>query len=78
MIAINDISFNEIPEFCGNCPALLSGRYDKMGYCSLFEKQKSKCVSIPKRCKTIFAKGFETGGNDLVIVSKHTNYEYEF
>jgi hypothetical protein len=73
MITINEISFKEIPEYCGICPAFLSdGRDYKMGFCSLFEKRKSKCINIPKRCKSLFVKGFNIGG-DLVIVLVQKN-----
>jgi hypothetical protein len=75
-ITINERVFNGIPEYCLACPFFASdGRDDviyKMGFCILFRKRKSKYINIPKRCKDLFKKGFETGG-DLVIVQNVTN-----
>jgi hypothetical protein len=68
-ITINDIKFNEMPLYCGICPAYLAGQMDKSGFCVFFEKKKYKYNNIPVRCKTLFLKGFKLGG-ELVIVIK--------
>ena len=66
-ITINDIKFNEIPWSCGSCPAFLAGSEDSGGFCIFFDKQKWRYSNIPSRCKKLFNKGFQLGG-DLVIV----------
>lgn len=68
-ITINDIKFNEMPLYCGICPACLGGGMDKSSFCYFFEKKKYKYNNIPARCKTLFSKGFEIGG-ELVITIK--------
>lgn len=69
MITINGIRFNELPAFCGVCPAIIIGRDDARGFCMLFDKHKNRWDSVPKRCGELFAKGFALGG-DLAIVRK--------
>jgi hypothetical protein len=69
MVTINDIPFDAMPDYCGACPCWLGGRYDKRSFCYLFEKRKNRYDGIPGRCRDLFAKAFEIGG-DLVIVYK--------
>jgi hypothetical protein len=54
---------------CGTCSFFLAGREDTMGWCTAFSKHKSRWANVPKRCKKLFEKGFQIGG-DLVIVIK--------
>jgi hypothetical protein len=68
-IKINGLQFEEMPWSCGSCPALNSGGFDKAGFCMFFKKQKRKYENVPKRCKTLFEKGFKMGG-ELVIIIK--------
>lgn len=68
-MTINGKTFYEKPIMCGNCSFFLAGRDDTMGYCTAFEKHKSRWANLPKRCVKLFAKAFEMGG-DLVIVTK--------
>lgn len=68
-VTINGLNFHETPCSCGSCPALLAGRADKGGFCTFFEIQKWKYNNVPSRCKKLFNKGFQIGGN-LVIVIK--------
>jgi len=70
MITINGVAFYEMPCMCGACPFFLAGKDDNRGWCTAFEKHKGRYANLPKRCKDIFEKGFETGG-DLVIVMKN-------
>lgn len=72
MITINGIKFFELPTFCGSCPAIIIGREDAKGFCSLFDRRKNRWDSVPQRCREIFAKGFAIGG-DLVIVRKEAD-----
>ena len=68
-MTINGLTFHEMPTMCGTCPFFLAGREDTMRFCICFEKHKSRWANVPKRCKELFEKGFQIGG-DLVIVIK--------
>lgn len=68
-MTINGHTFYEMPYMCGTCPFIVIGQNDNMGWCSCFAKQKSRYANIPKRCRDLFEKGFQIGG-DLVIVIK--------
>lgn len=70
MITINGCKFYDIPHICGECPAVILGKNDDRGFCSFFEKRKNRFDSVPKRCQELFRKGFEQGG-DLVIIQKN-------
>jgi hypothetical protein len=58
---------------CGVCPFYsgdTSFRFDgkeRAGFCMAFRKKKRKYDNIPARCSKLFKKGFDIGG-DLVIV----------
>jgi len=67
-ITINGLSFNEMPYMCGICPSYIYYN-DKKGFCVLFMKQKMRYNNIPARCRKLFEKAFNIGG-DLVIVIK--------
>jgi hypothetical protein len=66
MITINGSIFDRIPCVCYECPWWTGGRNDKAGFCTQFNLRKFRYDSVPKRCSTLFKKGFEIGG-DLVI-----------
>ena len=68
-MTINGQTFYEMPTMCGTCPFFLAGREDTMGFCTCFNKHKSRWANVPKRCKELFDKAFKLGG-DLVIVIK--------
>ncbi|MBR3479250.1 MAG: hypothetical protein IKH32_00900 [Prevotella sp.] len=68
-MTINGQTFYEMPTMCGTCPFFLAGREDTMGFCTCFNKHKSRWANVPKRCKELFEKCFQIGG-DLVIVIK--------
>lgn len=71
MITISGIRFRQKPTFCGVCPALIAGKNDKRGFCSLFDKQKGYYDDAPKRCVEIFDKAFMyPDGTELVVVEK--------
>lgn len=70
MITINGKKFDDLPSFCGVCPALLIGGNDTRGMCTFFEKRKNRYDNVPIRCRELFVKGFALGG-DLVIVLKN-------
>lgn len=72
MTRINGKTFHEMPCMCGACPFFLSGRNDTMGFCTAFEKHKSRWANLPKRCRDLFTRAFELGRDDLVIVMKTT------
>ena len=67
---INGKTFHEMPCMCGVCPFFLSGRNDNRGFCTAFEKQKTRYANLPMRCRDLFTKAFELGGDDLWIVVK--------
>lgn len=69
MVTINGKTFCEVPPMCGNCPFLIVGGNDTMGWCALFEKKKSKYANLPRRCTSLFERAFQLGG-ELVIVAK--------
>lgn len=68
-MTINGKTFHEMPTMCGSCPFFLAGCEDTMGWCTAFDKHKSRWANVPKRCSTLFEKAFKLGG-DLVIVIK--------
>ena len=68
-MTINGQTFYEMPTMCGTCPFFLAEREDTMGFCTCFNKHKSRWANVPKRCKELVEKGFQIGG-DLVIVIK--------
>ena len=68
-MTINGQTFYEMPTMCGTFHFFLAGREDTMGFCTCFSKHKSRWANVPKRCKELFEKGFQIGG-DLVIVIK--------
>lgn len=69
-IVINGIRFREIPLCCGYCPAFLSGKKDNRGFYIFFNKQKWKYNNISSRCKKLFEKGFQIGGELLIVVKE--------
>jgi hypothetical protein len=71
-IKINGIEFKEVPTVCQSCPNYLRQTLEE-GLCLWFRKRKRRLDSIPKRCRTLFEKGFELAADgevDLVIVEK--------
>jgi len=76
MITINGVRFDRKPEYsCYECASFSSGRNDKWGWCYLFEFTKARYSHVPKRCRTLFEKGFRIGG-ELVIVLNEKNKSY--
>lgn len=69
-MTINGHKFYDMPTMCGNCPFHLAGREDTMGWCTAFDKHKSKWANVPKRCNELFEKAYQIGSDDLVIVTK--------
>lgn len=69
-MSINGIIFYGIPYTCGSCPAFIAGTNDKGGFCSLFSLQKWRYNDVPARCKKLFEKGFQIGGNLVITVNE--------
>ena len=72
MATINEIEFNEMPQSCGQCDALMRGKQDPGGFCILFRVQKSVNANVPKRCRTLIAKALLLD-TDCVLVIKQKN-----
>lgn len=68
-MTINGKKFDDLPSFCGGCPALLIGGSDARGMCTFFNKRKNRYDTVPRRCGELFVKGLALGG-DLVITVK--------
>ncbi len=71
MVYINGLPFHHFPLRCYDCPFFANGGIINKGICILFDKQKNKYDSPPKRCQQLFDKA-ETfpEGTKLVIVIK--------
>ena len=71
-ITINGVEFQELPYCCYSCKFFMDyGNHTECGYCTLFNKQKTKYGKLSKRCEDLFAKvATFQDGSEVVLVAK--------